>query len=182
MSFNSLEQLVGAFIEQNALHERPLLRVVKCWAEVVGAAVAAHTRPLAIQRNILWVATSSAAWAQNLTFERQRILTKLNPYLPPNNLLVDIRFSTAGWQRSPNTKQEQTPIKNDHPSYIVTAVTRKNHLHAVPENPRAAFQHWQETMRSRAQGLPLCPQCQCPTPPGELQRWTVCSFCAAKKW
>jgi predicted nucleic acid-binding Zn ribbon protein len=32
-------------------------------------------------------------------------------------------------------------------------------------------------MRSRGQTLPLCPQCQSPTPPGELARWTVCGVC-----
>jgi len=181
MSFKSLEQLLGAFIEQNAWHEQPLQCVVKCWSDVVGVAVAAHTRPLSIQRNVLWVATSSAAWAQTLTFERQRILAKLNPYLP-NNPLVDIRFSTAGWQRSRTTNQGTTPEKNNHPSYIVTSDTRKNSAQASAQNPRAAFQHWQEMTRSRSHGLPLCPQCQCPTPPGELQRWEVCSFCAAKKW
>ncbi|PIG93031.1 DciA family protein [Gloeocapsopsis sp. IPPAS B-1203] len=179
MSFKSLEQLVGAFIEQTAWHEQPLQRVVKCWSDVVGVAVASHTRPLSIQRNILWVATSSAAWAQTLTFERQRILTKLNPYLL--DPLTDIRFSTAGWQRSQVDKKD-TPAKNAHPSYIVTAGSRKNKAQAAIQNPRAAFQHWQETTRSRSQGLPLCPQCQSPTPPGELQRWEVCSFCAAKRW
>ncbi|NEP50291.1 MAG: DUF721 domain-containing protein, partial [Moorea sp. SIO3C2] len=32
------------------------------------------------------------------------------------------------------------------------------------------------------QNLPLCPQCKCPTPPGELQRWDVCGLCAIKQW
>ena len=37
-------------------------------------------------------------------------------------------------------------------------------------------------MRSRSRQLPLCPECQCPTPTGELHRWQVCSICAAKRW
>ncbi len=28
----------------------------------------------------------------------------------------------------------------------------------------------------------LCPQCQCPTPPKELDRWSCCALCASKKW
>lgn len=178
MSFKSLEQLVGAFIKQNAWQEQPLQLVIKYWSGVVGAAVASHTRPLAIQRDVLRVATSSAAWAQTLTFERQRILIKLNPYLP--NPLTDIRFSTAGWQRSPSNNKD-TFIKTNHPSYLTTSTPRRN-TQAATQNPQAAFQHWQEMTRVRSQGLPLCPQCQCPTPDGELQRWEVCSFCAAKKW
>jgi predicted nucleic acid-binding Zn ribbon protein len=30
--------------------------------------------------------------------------------------------------------------------------------------------------------LPRCPQCQCPTPPGELERWSVCAVCATQRW
>ncbi|NJL81148.1 MAG: hypothetical protein HC917_24425 [Richelia sp. SM2_1_7] len=53
------------------------------------------------------------AWAQNLTFERQRLLKKLNKILPTP--LVDIRFSTARWQR---TKKNHLRNKIFHRSRI----------------------------------------------------------------
>jgi predicted nucleic acid-binding Zn ribbon protein len=37
-------------------------------------------------------------------------------------------------------------------------------------------------MRSRSQHLPLCPTCHCPTPEGELMRWSACALCAAKRF
>lgn len=175
MPLNSLDNIIGALIEQTGWHEQPLQRVINCWADVVGVAVATHTRPVYIQRGILSVATSSAAWAQNLTFERQRILAKLNPRL--TNPLEDIRFSSAGWQRPSNRDVAVTPIKH-HPSYIAEATTAKNKVAAA--TPKAAFQRWVEATQERSQNLPLCPRCHCPTPSGELERWEVCSLCAAK--
>jgi predicted nucleic acid-binding Zn ribbon protein len=45
-----------------------------------------------------------------------------------------------------------------------------------------AFHHWEAQMRSRSRNFPLCPQCNSPTPLGELARWTVCSLCVTKQW
>lgn len=186
MSFKSLNHILNVLEEQNPWQEQPFQRLLKCWAEAVGAVVATHTRPLSIQRGVLSVATSSAAWAQTLTFERQRILEKLNvKLLSP---LVDIRFSTAQWQRpkdSSSTADNQPPnqLLREHPSCLVDAprVPETDETPNFP-NPNAAFQHWAKVMQARSHNLPLCPQCHCPTPPGELQRWAVCSICAARNW
>ena len=180
MSFKSLNHILGVLQEQSRWQDQPFQHLCKCWPEIVGAAVAGHTRPLSIGRSTLWVATSSAAWAQNLTFERQRILEKLNQRLP--SPLVDIRFSTAQWQSksSPaSASQAQTQLRQ-HPSWLVDTPSRNDQRPV--QNPNTAFQHWAKVMQARTHGLPLCPQCNCPTPPGELQRWAVCSICAVKKW
>lgn len=185
MSFQSLERILGSIQEQSRWQEQPFQLVLKCWAEVVGAGVAAHTRPQSIQRQVLWVATSSGVWAQELSFGRQRILAKLNVHLP--NPLQDIRFSTAQWQRPQNSKPDRgDPVKTDlsrnHPSWVVNSPNPTNSKKASYNNPNDAFQNWAKLMQARSRQLPLCPQCHCPTPAGELQRWKVCSICAAKKW
>lgn len=183
MSFKSLDRILVALQEQNAWQEQPFQCLLKCWPVVVGAAVNLHTQPVSIHRGVLSVATSSAAWAQTLTFQRQQILEKLNVHLP--SPLVDIRFSTAQWQRKDSNliakKQAITNLWHEHPSSIVdTADVPK--IAGTGHNPKAAFDHWAKTMQARSHNLPLCPQCRCPTPPGELQRWTICSICAAKQW
>jgi len=66
---------------------RELLRV---WGELVGPTVRHQTEPLHIRRGVLYVATRSPVWAQNLAFERHRLLQRLNPLLPQP--LKDIRF------------------------------------------------------------------------------------------
>ncbi|BAY12336.1 DUF721 domain-containing protein [Calothrix sp. NIES-2098] len=180
MSFKSVNDILGVLEKQAQWQEQPFQRLLQFWAEVVGVVVAKHTRPLSIQRDVLRVATSSAAWAQNLTFGRQTLLVKLNEKLPTP--LIDIRFSTAGWQSSPEVRNPQIAVLPcEHPSYLDTANHSPSEAKSHATNPNTAFGHWAEVMQARSQGLPLCPQCQCPTPPGELQRWLVCSFCAAKQ-
>ncbi|MEP0771687.1 DUF721 domain-containing protein, partial [Trichocoleus sp. ST-U1] len=85
MSFKSLHHILGAIENQAAWQaSQEFQRLLKCWPSVVGVAVQAQTRPISISRGVLSVATSSAAWAQTLTFERQRILQKLNAHLGSN--------------------------------------------------------------------------------------------------
>lgn len=180
MSFKSVNDILDVLEQHAKWQEQPFQRLLQCWTEVVGIVVAAHTRPLSIQRDVLRVATSSASWAQNLTFGRQSLLVKLNKKMPTP--LVDIRFSTAGWQSSLEEKKPQsTVLPIEHPSYLGDLNTSSGETTSHPTNPNAAFGNWSRVMQKRSHGLPLCPQCQCPTPPGELQRWQVCSFCAAKQ-
>ncbi|MDF5706473.1 MAG: DciA family protein [Nostoc sp. S4] len=180
MSLKSVNDILDVLEKQAKWQEQPFQRLLKCWTEVVGSVVAAQTRPLSIQRDVLWVATSSAAWAQNLTFGRSPLLLKLNKKL--STPLVDIRFSTVGWQHpSVEPKQQQTILPHEHPSYLSDRISRPESTLSI-QDANAAFGHWAKIVQARSHGLPLCPQCQCPTPPGELERWSVCSICAAKQF
>lgn len=179
MSLKSINDILGVLEIQDKLIEQPFIRLLNFWSEVVGTVIAAHTQPLSIQRDVLQVATSSAAWAQNLTFERQKLLLKINQRLP--DPLADIRFSTKGWQRTKNIVPiTQTLLPRDHPSYLGDASSRNMLPHST--NANAAFINWAKAIQDKTHNLPLCPQCQSPTPPGEIQRWGVCSVCAAKQF
>lgn len=95
--FNSINQILGVLENQPHLEGAKQFRgLLKLWPEIVGAKAAQHTRPYSISRDVLYVATSSSAWAQELKFRRSFILKKLNAQFP--NLIVNIRFSTAEWQ------------------------------------------------------------------------------------
>ncbi len=179
MSFKSLNDILGSLETQAKLLEHPFQQLLHFWSEIVGVAIATHTRPLAIQYDVLRVATSSAAWAQNLTFQRQSLLRKINDQLPKP--LVDIRFSTVGWHL-PKTEIHQTTTELNHPSYVDDEVTLSITVLPTTKDPQVAFQQWVDTLQTRARSLPLCPECGCATPIGELQRWQVCSICAAKRW
>jgi predicted nucleic acid-binding Zn ribbon protein len=186
MSWKSVNHILGCLQIQTQLEEMPLQILLRLWSEIVGEAIANHTQPLSIQRGVLRVATSSAAWAQNLAFERQGLLVKINAVLP--DPVRDIRFASAGWQ-SPQASQTTEPpvLPAEHPSYLGVAdisdgVAVPLKHRATNQNPHAAFTDWAEKIHKRSHNLPLCPQCQCPTPPGELQRWQVCSLCAAKQF
>lgn len=188
MSFKSINHVLDQLGDRYRLSDQQhSQRLLKAWVEAVGPVVAAQTRPLSMYSGVLRVATSSDAWAQNLVFERQRILAKLNVVL--SSVLTDIRFSSAQWQAPPRSvfnDELQTQFWQQHPSRLTDVVQvgtlrkrlRSEHL----TDPLLAFQHWEALMRSRTQNLPFCPQCQCPTPSGELKRWALCSLCAAKQW
>lgn len=161
---------------------RQFQQLVTRWTEIVGVAVAAQTRPVAIQRQVLQVAASSSVWAQNLAFERQRILAKLNTHLELN--LTDIRFSTAHWQSEfyrdgVKNSSETVILWREHPSRIpITRLPQQ----PIARDPQTAFRNWARAIRLQSQSLPLCPHCHSPTPEGELNRWSICALCAAQQF
>ncbi|MBE9100725.1 DUF721 domain-containing protein [filamentous cyanobacterium LEGE 07170] len=184
MAMRSLQQVLGVIEHQPNWRQRQQFQHLQLrWMEVVGTVVAAQTRPIAFQRQVLQVATSSSAWAQNLMFERQRILEKLNSQLPFQ--ITDIRFSTARWhdKSADVTVSETTELWERHPSRMV-APSQPDRLPSAPslDTPDAAFQRWAERVKARSQHLPPCPLCHSPTPKGELERWSMCSHCVTKTW
>lgn len=220
MAFNSLDHILGALAAQTlGQQQREYQQLVESWAIAVGPKINQHTRPLAVERGVLRVATSSAAWAQNLMFERRRILQRLN--VGRSEAIADIRFSPKDWSKSdvkcPDLADQEI-LWQDHPSRLAQLSTDaeipKGSEAGLPpslelnpkrrgesriastlrmdsqnrrkpgevENAQGTFERWAQGVQAQSQGLPLCPQCGCPTPPGELDRWSVCALCAAKQW
>ncbi len=162
------------------------------WPKAVGFAVARKTRPVGIQRDTLYVATCTAAWAQTLAYERLNILRKLNRYQPKP--LKTIRFSTAQWNQAvgrgreaggaiassnaPNSDPNTGRLKG-HPSYIGEVPTIPPDTQLTPQE---AFQRWAGTLQQMQRVQSLCPICHCRCPKGELDRWGRCALCATKQW
>jgi predicted nucleic acid-binding Zn ribbon protein len=38
------------------------------------------------------------------------------------------------------------------------------------------------SLKTQRSDFVACPECRCPTPIGELARWSVCAFCMSKRW
>ena len=220
MAFNSLDHILGDLAAQTlGQKQREYQQLVESWAIAVGPKINQHTRPLAVERGVLRVATSSAAWAQNLMFERRRILQRLN--VGRSEAIADIRFSPKDWSKSdvkcPDLADQEI-LWQDHPSRLAQlsadSPTPKSSEAGLPhsfqlnpnsrgdrlrastlrmdsqhrrkpgevENAQGTFERWAQRVQAQSLGLPLCPQCGCPTPPGELERWSVCALCAPKQW
>lgn len=186
----SLHQVLSRLQSQILTPEQQQFQeLCQYWPEIVGTVARVHSRAVSWHRGVLNVATSSSTWSQELTLKRMQLLYRLNQKLlfP----VEDIRFSTAQWryqshgeqQRSPgSTSDESSQLWQDHPSRVnlpptPTEPLMNSHPHAST-TPLTAFQRWANTIQQRSQHLPLCPQCHCPTPPGELTRWSVCYLCA----
>ncbi|HEY9837321.1 MAG TPA: DciA family protein [Vampirovibrionales bacterium] len=185
MAFNSLDHLLGALAAQTlGQQQREYQQLLEAWAIAVGPKINQYTRPLTVERGVLRVATSSAAWAQNLMFERRRILQRLN--VGRSEVIADIRFSPKDWVKSdmkcPDLADQEI-LWQDHPSRLAELSADAG----IPKgsevkNAQGAFDRWAAGVQARSLGLPLCPHCGCPTPPGELARWEVCALCAPKQW
>lgn len=210
MFFTSLEQTLAKLTHQPSWEQYQQYReLLNCWQQIVSKEINKQTRPLYIDRNVLGVATSSSVWAQELTLQRYTLLKKLNSQLTFS--LKDIRFSPSQWQTSDRNllAQSNQDSHSMHPSRIninaaqisdnselrtpnsetvaVAGFPRLSKLSNLKgklkrDDPQAVVQCWINALQVRSPKLSICPQCQSPTPEGELKRWSLCCHCAAKNW
>ena len=100
-------------IDQNNLGEklRPH-QALALWPEVAGEAIAAACEAEAVRGGVLFVRAKSSAWANEMTFYKADLLTRLNLRLG-GKVLDDIHFSTAGrgGARSVKAKEVSKPTE-----------------------------------------------------------------------
>ncbi|GAB4545604.1 MAG: hypothetical protein Tsb0014_39870 [Pleurocapsa sp.] len=199
MKFDSLESILAKIEQQPGWEQyRQYKQLLECWQKIVNPNTARHTRPLYISRKVLWVATTSSARAQELSFQRYALLKKLNAQLPFK--IQDIRFSVAQRQNKSPSQDRQKDTSHSQISFVSQANltdrlkrkdTSKLETKTQSENlptardftkPQAALQHWLKQNQKRFAATLLCPECASPTPQEELNRWNLCYHCIANKW
>jgi predicted nucleic acid-binding Zn ribbon protein len=194
--FNSLEQILNQLEQQPGWEKFCEYRqLLKCWQNTVSSNTAQHTRPLYIERQILWVATSSAARAQELSFQRYSLLKKLDQQLP--FALKDIRFSSSNWHQATElncTQQTLFKISNQQKSKInlsnSPAGTKKLEnnpgkllqVTSPSKKAKAAAERLLHSIKQNSTAFITCPNCDSPTPIEEIERWSLCYHCVAQKW
>lgn len=176
MSLYSLDKILAAITQQPGWQEyRHYYQVLQLWPEIINPRLESQTRPFSLSRGVLSVATSSAALAQELSLQRYGLLKRLNSQLEIK--ITDIRFSSARWQQDSQLIPPEAIAPNslrEHPSYVAPEKLQEN-----PEQS-ASLESWSQKIRQRTRSWPICPRCQSPTPPGELDRWQCCAFCFAQ--
>ena len=181
MTFKSIDNVLDAIAKQPSWEkQRQYHQVVEHWRKVVNNKVAKHTKPLYLQRQILWVATPNSVWSQNLSLQRYSLIKKLNQFL--EKPIMDIRFSSARWYQKHQSGVNDISNLSLHPSSLNVDLEFSSPETSLPTTPQEAFQKWMETLKRRSHYLSTCPACNCPTPEGELKRWQVCACCAAKQF
>lgn len=158
-----------------------LRQILAAWPQLVGDAVAQHSRPTKIHRRVLQVSVSSAAWSQTLTFERSRILQKLHESLAETQTTVqDLRFAAANWPRtSQRANPTARPTLAEHPSWVAWPPARPTKFSPTATE---AFQQWANLKRTQLASQSRCPRCGSPCPSQEVKRWGVCAICIAHQW
>ena len=194
MHFDSLEKILTQLEQQPGWEKFRLHRqLLKAWSACVSKNTAVHTRPLYVSRQVFWVATSSAARAQELSFQRYTLLKKLNRQLPV--ALKDIRFSASGWHQTSittNTAPEAAIFTIREVDKTTSAFPISKALELLdstsapkqiePADAKVAAQKWLQAVSQNSATLTACPICAAPTPQGEIKRWNSCYHCIAKKW
>ncbi|MEL7418050.1 MAG: DciA family protein [Cyanobacteria bacterium J06555_3] len=193
LHFNSVDKILAQLENQPGWEKfRAHRQLLKCWEQVVNQQTAQYTRPLYITRQILYVATSGAARAQELSFQRYTLLKRLNQQLTFD--LKDIRFSSSGWHQKTYSHSEQPTlftISDRHKSKsllnpVAAAKQKDKKQEEVKTSPqdraKEAVQLWLKAIKQRELVTVPCPSCNSPTATGELARWQMCHHCAAQKW
>ena len=191
MHFDSVDQILAQLERQPGWERfREYRQLLKCWSNTVNQNTAKHTRPLHITRGILWVATSSAARAQELSFQRYTLLKRLNKQL--DFPLKDIRFSDSQWHQTttPGVRQDLQPIfvisdRQKSPTTATPAIDIElettNESESSSAKAKQAARRWLKTLEDRNSSV-CCPNCKAATPIEEIKRWNVCHHCVAQKW
>jgi len=69
------------------------------WEKVAGEQIARHTRPQRVSGDILFVATDSPVWAQELGFMKEKLIKEMNSYLK-KEAIKEIRFQPRGLEET----------------------------------------------------------------------------------
>ncbi len=176
MTFEGLKAVLTQLKKTHWKDQQAIDRLLRLWPEIVGPEVAAQTRPVSLSaQGVLQVSTSSGVWAQNLAFERIRLLAKVRAAWNP--AVKDIYFSPRQWHRRPipHLRSLETDL---------SAIRRTGVIHQIPTDPkdaREAFANWAKSVRQNAsQHATRCPICECLTPAAELSRWGRCALCTSR--
>ena len=182
MFLNPLDRILKRVIQQPEWDKyREYYQITNCWQQIVNQQVSKHTRPLYVDRQTLYVATSSAVWAQELALQRYSLIKKLNTRL--DFTLKDIRFSPARWQNKQKQEIIEVPLEEVNLKQLRVEKERKNTEQTETKtDANTAIQSWLENIKKSSQNLATCPQCQSLTSQAELTRWQMCRYCIAQKW
>jgi predicted nucleic acid-binding Zn ribbon protein len=66
-------------------------KAINIWNEIVGEKVAKNTEPERVEHGVIIVKVSSPTWRQELYFQKEEIIKKLNNSIG-KNVIRDIRF------------------------------------------------------------------------------------------
>jgi predicted nucleic acid-binding Zn ribbon protein len=175
MALEGLNAVLSHLKQTHWQDQQSFEKFVRLWPEIVGTAVAAQTRPVKLsEQGILYVSVSSGVWAQNLAFERVRLLKKVNTAW--KGTVKDIYFSTRDWHRKA-TPQHLSALEL---KLVSRSVLNIQAVRSQPVDARDAFSRWSFAVKKQAKGNAECPLCQCPTPLEELKRWSHCSLCISR--
>ncbi|HHY12974.1 MAG TPA: DUF721 domain-containing protein, partial [Firmicutes bacterium] len=159
------------------------------WSRIVGD-IARNAKPRRLDGDVLYVATSSSTWAQELTLMRRQIISMINKNLG-GNYLKEIRFSEHLWgtTSSFSTWDIYGSSNHEYKQFMCQNVLSRVEMDRIqslvsPDQDSElsfTFQRFAVTMEKRKKylankGFKQCPACGCLYRPGRR-----CPYCWAKE-
>ncbi|MDW8291139.1 MAG: DUF721 domain-containing protein [Armatimonadota bacterium] len=177
-----LRDVLDETLDGMGLRERlQAFRALLHWEEVVGKTVAAAAHPEELKGGKVFIAVKSSAWLQELRFQQQVILQRLNEYAGAP-IFTELVFRVKPRRRTESRREEEntpSPAVID-PQIDAPTIAR---LHALTEpiedaELRARVTEYlvalhRLTLIRKAQGWRECVRCGC-VHPGEGE---ACLFC-----
>jgi hypothetical protein len=117
------EAIVRALQQHGLSDEIRGQRVISEWTELVGAKVAARTRPDGISDRVLWVEVATSAWLHELNLLKAQLLKGLIDRLGEPRLFEEVRFKLAGRNRREPTTVPRARAKAAGPLPAPTPAT-----------------------------------------------------------
>ena len=173
MTLYSIDKLLNQILSQPQWDkQRRYHELTKFWYQVVNHRVAQHSRPVSLRDEVLFIATSSSAWAQDLNLQRRSFIVKINRRV--ESPIKDLHFSPVKWYQNRPISVDREDDTKEHPSTIIP----KSSFNLLPvDNPQEALEKWLEIIKKRATTWEICPSCRTNCPKGELKRWGICAVC-----
>jgi len=155
-------------------------RALLHWEEVVGKTVAAAAQPEALKEGKVFVAVKSNAWIQELRFQQQTILQRLNEYVGAP-LFTELVFRVKPRSRRTRSVEAQNPEPVIAEPQIDEASIARLHALTEPISDAEVRARITETVVAyhrllqirRQQGWQECSHCGCL----HLGGASVCPFC-----
>lgn len=93
MSMYSIKEALNKMLEQSGWKEKFLIEKLKLdWEFLMGKTVAKYTDTLEIQNRILYINTSAGPLKNELSYNKQLLIEKINTHLE-STLIVDVVVS-----------------------------------------------------------------------------------------
>lgn len=173
MTFNSIDKLLNQILSQPQWErQRRYHQLTKFWYQVINQKIAQHTRPVSLRDDILYIATSSSSWCQDLNLQRRSLIVKINRRI--ETPIKDLHFASVKWYQNQVITTDNQDDSKEHPSMIIP----ESSFNFFPsDTPQEALEKWLQVIKNRATTWKICPRCHTNCPEGELKRWNICAIC-----
>ena len=150
---NWVQEILGKY---NLSEEFRRQQILLLWDRVVGDQLRLLTRTVQFARGILTIEVASPTIAQELSFLKERYITRLND-LSGEPILLGIRFVPGQFQRTPARKPGALGAEERDKAHALFSSLPDPHLRCSFEHLYRTQRRWEETLLSA--GGKRCPRC-----------------------